>query len=132
VASGVHCGLRRRREDLALIVSDRPASAAAVFTTNLVQAAPILVCRASLEATNGIGRAILVNSGNANACTGEDGLRAARLTAARAAGLLGVQPEMVLVASTGVIGQGSRRRSSKAWGARDSPDREGRPRPRRS
>lgn len=104
-ASGVHCGIRRTRADLALIVSDRPASAAAVFTTNLAKAAPILVSRESLEASGGHARAIVVNAGNANACTGDEGLCAARRTAQRAAGLLGFAPEQVLVASTGVIGQ---------------------------
>ncbi len=104
VAAGVHCGIRRRRADLALVVSDGPASAAAVFTTNRVQAAPILVSRESLAASGGHARAVVVNSGNANACTGEAGLRAARRTADEAARLLEIPPEQVLVASTGVIG----------------------------
>lgn len=105
VASGVHCGIRRKKADLALIVSDRPAAAAAVFTTNLAQAAPVLVSRESLQLTGGRARAILVNAGNANACTGEEGLRAARRTVRRTARLLGVPEREVLVASTGVIGQ---------------------------
>src|SRR5262245_49256834 len=104
-AAGVHCGIRRKRPDLALIVSDRPASAAAVFTRNLAQAAPILVSREHLAASGGTARAIVVNSGNANACTGDEGLAHARLTAARAAELAGVPASQVLVASTGVIGQ---------------------------
>lgn len=104
-ASGVHCGIRRKRSDLALIVSDRTAAAAAVFTTNRAQAAPVLVSREHLEVTGGVARAIVVNAGNANACTGEPGLAAARLTAARTAELLGVPPAQVLVASTGVIGE---------------------------
>ena len=104
VAAGVRCGIRRKRADLALIVSDRPAAAAAVFTTNRVQAAPILVSRENLLASGGSVRAIVVNSGNANACTGEPGLAAARLTVDETARLLGIPPEEVLVASTGVIG----------------------------
>lgn len=109
-ASGVHCGIRRKKLDLALIVSDRPASAACVFTTNLAQAAPILVSREHMALSHGLVRAIVVNAGNANACTGEPGLAAARATAAAAAGLLTsspeqILPEQILVASTGVIGQ---------------------------
>jgi glutamate N-acetyltransferase/amino-acid N-acetyltransferase len=104
LASGVHAGIRKARADLALVVSDRPASAAAVFTTNRVQAAPVLVSRRNLRASGGRARAIVVNSGNANACTGEAGLLAARATADEAARLLGVPPDQVLVASTGVIG----------------------------
>ena len=105
LAAGVHCGIRRRRPDLALLVSERDASAAAVFTTNRVKAAPILVTRDALAASGGRARAVVVNSGNANACTGEPGLAAARRTTAEAARLLGVDPALVLVASTGVIGQ---------------------------
>ena len=104
-ASGIHCGIRRRRPDLALIVSDRPAAAAAVFTRSLAQAAPILVSRNALAASGGIARAVVVNAGNANACTGEPGLLNARRTTARVAELLGLPVEQVLVASTGVIGQ---------------------------
>jgi len=103
-AAGVHCGIRRSQADLALLISDRPASAAALFTTNRVQAAPILASRESLEVSGGYARAIVVNSGNANACTGEPGLVAARRTAEEAARLLEVAPEQVLVSSTGVIG----------------------------
>jgi glutamate N-acetyltransferase/amino-acid N-acetyltransferase len=104
-ASGVSCGIRRKGPDLALLVSDVAASAACVFTTNRVQAAPIAVCREHLAATGGVARAIVANSGNANACTGAPGLAAARRTAREAAALLGVPAEHVLVASTGVIGQ---------------------------
>jgi glutamate N-acetyltransferase/amino-acid N-acetyltransferase len=90
--------------DLALIVSDAPATAAAVFTTNKAQAAPVLVSREHLERTGGTARAIIVNSGCANACTGEDGLRVAREMAAEAANAVGCIADQVLVASTGVIG----------------------------
>ena len=64
--------------DLALLVSDTPATAAAVFTTNRAQAAPVLVSREHLDASGGMARAIVVNSGCANACTGDDGLQDAR------------------------------------------------------
>jgi glutamate N-acetyltransferase / amino-acid N-acetyltransferase len=105
LASSVACGIRRARPDLSLIVSDRPCSAAAVFTRNLVVAAPIVASREALRASGGFARAIVVNSGNANACTGDAGLAAARDTARAAARLLQVDESEVLVASTGVIGQ---------------------------
>ena len=89
--------------DLALIVSDRPATAAGVFTTNRVAADPVLLSRAHLRASSGIARAIVVNAGNAN-CAAPNGRRAAEQTAAAAARLLGIPRSQVLVASTGVIG----------------------------
>jgi glutamate N-acetyltransferase / amino-acid N-acetyltransferase len=104
-AVGVHAGIKLKRRDLALIVSEVEASAAAVYTTNLVQAAPIDVCREHLTATHGKARAILVNSGCANACTGSQGLRDARTMAKLASKVARCPPEQVLVASTGVIGQ---------------------------
>jgi glutamate N-acetyltransferase/amino-acid N-acetyltransferase len=104
-AAGVSAGIKARGGlDLALIVSDRPATAAAVFTTNRAQAAPVLVSREHLAASGGIVRAIVVNSGCANACTGDAGVQVARDTAAEAARHLGCPTEQVLVASTGVIG----------------------------
>jgi glutamate N-acetyltransferase/amino-acid N-acetyltransferase len=105
LASSVACGIRRARPDLSLIVSERPCSAAAVFTRNLVVAAPIVASREALRASGGHARAIVVNSGNANACTGDHGLAAARETARVAARLLHVDESEILVASTGVIGQ---------------------------
>ena len=104
-AAGVHCGIKLEGLDLAVIVSDVPAPTAAVFTTNVAAAAPILVCREHLEQSAGIARAIAVNSGCANACTGEAGLAAAREMAASVAASVGCQTEHALVASTGVIGQ---------------------------
>jgi glutamate N-acetyltransferase/amino-acid N-acetyltransferase len=104
-ACGVACGIRRSSLDLALVVSDRPASAAAVFTRNLVLAAPIVVSKEALEQSGGQARAVVVNAGNANACTGPAGEASARETARHAAELLGTKPAEVLVASTGVIGQ---------------------------
>ncbi|HVB38353.1 MAG TPA: bifunctional glutamate N-acetyltransferase/amino-acid acetyltransferase ArgJ, partial [Vicinamibacterales bacterium] len=90
--------------DLALIVPDAPAAAAAVFTVNRAQAAPIVVSRDHLARTGGHAAAVVVNSGCANACTGEDGVRVARETAAQVARRAGCRPEDVFVASTGVIG----------------------------
>ena len=103
-AAGVHCGIKRVKKDLALLVADGPSACAAVFTKNSVPAAPILVNRLQLERPSRI-RAIAVNSGNANACTGERGLQDAWTMASRTAALLGVGTDEVLVSSTGVIGQ---------------------------
>lgn len=103
-AGGLHCGLKKTtRNDLAAIVCEVPATAAAVYTTNIFQAAPLKVTRESLG--NGTLQAIVVNSGNANACTGEQGeidAYAMRTATARA---LGVKEQDVAVASTGVIGE---------------------------
>ncbi len=104
-ASGVAGGIKANgKPDVALVVSDTAASAAAVFTTNVAQAAPILVSREHLEQSGGIATAVVVNSGCANACTGEDGLRDAREMTRLAAAAIGCAAESVLVASTGVIG----------------------------
>ena len=91
------------RLDLALIFSDVPANVAAVFTTNKVQAAPVVISRQ--RAKNGSCRALLVNSGNANACTGEQGMADALSCGRRTAEALGLPDEELLIASTGVIGQ---------------------------
>ncbi|WP_027369261.1 bifunctional glutamate N-acetyltransferase/amino-acid acetyltransferase ArgJ [Desulfovermiculus halophilus] len=93
------------RRDLGIILSSTPAAAAGVFTTNRFQAAPVLVSRDHLRAGSR-ARAILVNAGQANACTGEEGIRACRTTCGLAARAFGLEPEEVLPASTGVIGQG--------------------------
>jgi glutamate N-acetyltransferase/amino-acid N-acetyltransferase len=103
-AAGVHCGIRRSRKDLALLVSDVPASVAGVFTMNKAQAAPILVDRVQLR-KGGLCSAVVVNSGNANACTGERGLNDAWTMVRNVATALGIPEEQVLVSSTGVIGQ---------------------------
>jgi glutamate N-acetyltransferase/amino-acid N-acetyltransferase len=104
LAGAVAAGIRYQgRPDLALIVSEVPAAAAGVFTTNKVQAAPVLVSKAHLNRAT--VRAIIVNSGIANACTGEPGLEQARAMAHRTARLVKCDPEEVLVASTGVIGR---------------------------
>jgi glutamate N-acetyltransferase / amino-acid N-acetyltransferase len=103
--AGIVSGLRTEpdRRDLAVIISDRPAAAAGVFTQNRVCAAPVQVSRARLPRAD--ARAIVVCSGNANACTGEQGLSDARRMAELAAIELGCSAEQVLVASTGVIGR---------------------------
>jgi glutamate N-acetyltransferase/amino-acid N-acetyltransferase len=103
--AAVHCGVRpdRDRRDLALIVSDTPAAAAGVFTQNRVCAAPVVVCRERLPGAD--MRGVVVCAGNANACTGEQGLADARRMAALAADGVGCRPEQMLVASTGVIGR---------------------------
>jgi len=104
-AAGVAAGIKANNGlDLALIVSDTPAQAAAVFTTNLAVAAPVIVSRDHLAQSGGVARAIIVNSGCANACTGADGMQVARDMAADTARELGCPVEQVLVASTGVIG----------------------------
>jgi glutamate N-acetyltransferase/amino-acid N-acetyltransferase len=104
-AAGISAGIKANgKPDLALLVSDAPAQAAAVFTTNKATAAPVVVSREHLSRSGGLARAIVINSGCANACTGADGLAAARDMATATAGLAGCPVEQVLVASTGVIG----------------------------
>jgi glutamate N-acetyltransferase / amino-acid N-acetyltransferase len=90
------------REDLGLIVSETPAAAAGVFTRNQVKAASVLIDQERIQA--GLGRAILVNSGNANACTGDRGLKDTRTLTHQAATLLAIPEDQVFMASTGVIG----------------------------
>jgi glutamate N-acetyltransferase/amino-acid N-acetyltransferase len=103
--AGIVSGLRSEpdRRDLAVVVSDRPAAAAGVFTRNRVVAAPVRVSRGRLPRAD--ARAVVVCSGNANACTGGQGLADARRMAELVAAELGCSPEQVLVASTGVIGR---------------------------
>lgn len=97
-------GKGKTRDDLALVISERPAAAAGVFTTNLFRAAPVLVAQENLaRAPEGI-RGILINSGQANACTGEEGLAHCRETLDMAAKAAGVDAGSLLPASTGVIG----------------------------
>src|SRR5437660_10222763 len=99
-----YAGIRKQeKDDLALIVSGVPAAAAAVFTTNKVQAAPVKLARANMRASKGICGAILVNSGNAN-CATRSGDKVAANSVKALAKLLKLQPNQVLPASTGVIG----------------------------
>lgn len=104
-AAGLHCGIKASgKPDLALLVSDVPATAAAVFTTNMAQAAPVLVSQEHLAASGGRALAVVTNSGCANACTGPQGMTDAREMTVLTAQGLGCDPRDVLVASTGVIG----------------------------
>ncbi len=103
-AAGIHAGIKKKKKDLAVVVSDHPAVVAGVFTKNKVVAAPLVVDRMQMERSPR-ARAIVVNSGNANACTGERGMKDAWQMVATAASALGVPRDEVLVSSTGVIGQ---------------------------
>jgi len=103
--AGVSAGIKANGGlDLALLVSETPATAAAVFTLNRAQAAPVLISKEHLARSGGVARAVIVNSGCANACTGDAGLQAAREMASETARLAECAVEQVLVASTGVIG----------------------------
>jgi glutamate N-acetyltransferase/amino-acid N-acetyltransferase len=105
-ASAVACGLKAGGAlDLALIASDHPCAAAGVFTTNRVQAAPVLYDREVLARDPAGIRAVIANAGCANACTGERGMADARRMASLAAESVGCEPDQVLVLSTGVIGR---------------------------
>jgi glutamate N-acetyltransferase/amino-acid N-acetyltransferase len=102
-AAGVHCGIRKNgRRDLALVRSLAPATGTAMFTSNRFLAAPVVVSREHLELAQ--PQAIVANSGVANAATGDQGLADARSTAVETARMLGLEPEEVIVLSTGVIG----------------------------
>jgi len=103
-ASGIHCGIRHNhsKKDIALIVSDTPASAAAVYTTNLVKGAPLTVTKNHIS--NGTAQAVICNSGNANTCNA-NGIEVAEKMSELVASSVGVKADDVIVASTGVIGQ---------------------------
>jgi glutamate N-acetyltransferase/amino-acid N-acetyltransferase len=104
-AAGIHCGIKRSEGvyDLALLVSETPATGAGVFTTNLVQGAPVRISRSRVP--RGTIRGVVINSGNANACTGEHGLEDARWMTSLVARGLNCSADDVLVCSTGVIGR---------------------------
>lgn len=104
VAGGMHCGIKKKRLDLGYIVSEVPATVAGVYTTNTFQAAPLIVTQESIAKENKI-QAVIVNSGNANACTGEQGLLDASEMQKEFANELGIQNHLVAVTSTGVIGE---------------------------
>ena len=103
-ANGIHCGIRKNKtkRDLALIVSDVPAAAAGVYTTNLVKGAPLTVTKQNIS--DGFAQAVICNSGNANTCNA-NGIEIAESMCARVAEKTGVDAKDVVVASTGVIGQ---------------------------
>lgn len=101
-AVGLHCGIKKENKDLTLLVCEKGAVAAAVFTTNLTKAAPVVVSQAHLKSP--LIHAVVINSGNANACNGERGYEDVRRTAAKTAELLNISPESVMISSTGIIG----------------------------
>ncbi len=103
-ASGIRAGIRKKRPDVALIVASEGANAAAVFTKNRFQAAPVTLSKAALKKSGGRIRGVVVNAGCANAVTGKEGNAAARRVRTRAAELLGCPEEEIFLASTGVIG----------------------------
>jgi glutamate N-acetyltransferase/amino-acid N-acetyltransferase len=102
-ASGIHCGLKKSAPDMAILYSEFPAVLAAAFTTNRICAAPVKLCRQRLSAGTPV-QAVVINSGNANACTGQPGMDAAKATVDMAAAELGIEDSAVLVCSTGCIG----------------------------
>lgn len=100
---GLNCGIKQSgKSDLVIIYSEVPAATSIMTTTNIVKAAPILWCNKVIS--NPYKQAVIVNSGNANACTGQKGVEAVEITANKVATVLGIKPEDVLVASTGIIG----------------------------
>jgi glutamate N-acetyltransferase/amino-acid N-acetyltransferase len=102
-AAAMNCGIKKRKKDIAVIVSSVPSVACGVFTQNRVKAAPVLISREHLKKT--LAQAVIVNSGNANCCTGREGLKNANAMASLTAKGLGIAKEDVLVASTGIIGK---------------------------
>lgn len=103
-AGGIHCGIKRKRKDLGWIYCNVPANSTAVYTTNLFQAAPLKVTQESIS-SNGKLQGIIVNSGNANSCTGDEGLLNAYMMRKSFANQTGLEEEDVAVVSTGVIGE---------------------------
>ena len=103
-AGSVHCGLKRniKSHDIAIIFSEQPCKAAALFTTNRIAAAPIKYSKKVVQ--NGAVHAIVVNSGNSNACTGKKGYKDAETMAQLTSRHLNIKPDQVIVASTGIIG----------------------------
>ena len=102
LASGVRAGIRKKRPDLGLIVAEDGATAAAVFTRNKFQAAPVLLSKAALKKSGGRVKAVVVNAGCANAVTGKECLQAAKRVRSRAAELLCCGVDEIFLASTGV------------------------------
>ncbi|MEE9200872.1 MAG: bifunctional glutamate N-acetyltransferase/amino-acid acetyltransferase ArgJ [Candidatus Brocadiales bacterium] len=102
-AGAAHCGLKKDGYDVGILLSERPAQAAAMFTTNQIVAAPVVYSREAVQ--KGPISAVVVNSGNANACTGKQGMQDTKTMVAVTASSLSVSPDHVLVASTGIIGE---------------------------
>lgn len=103
-SAGIFCGIKRKRKDLALLYSETACNAAGTFTLNKVKAAPLLVSQAAVKKNQKVN-AVLINSGNANACTGDKGYWDAVIMQQYCAERLKISPDKVLIASTGVIGQ---------------------------
>ncbi len=103
LACGIHCGIKYQKKDLALIFSQAPCLSCGLFTQNKVQAAPLKVTQAHLK--NNRAQAVLINSGNANCCTGKQGISDAYNICYALAGKLGLSIKDVLAASTGIIGK---------------------------
>jgi glutamate N-acetyltransferase/amino-acid N-acetyltransferase len=103
-AAGIFCGIKKKKKDLAMIYSHTLCNAAGTFTLNKVKAAPLLISQELVNKKSKI-KAILVNSGNANACTGDEGLKDAKFSQYYCASSIGINPSEVLISSTGVIGQ---------------------------
>ncbi|MGD8781549.1 MAG: bifunctional glutamate N-acetyltransferase/amino-acid acetyltransferase ArgJ [Ignavibacteria bacterium] len=103
-AAGIHCGIKRKRKDLAVIYSETPCTVAGTFTLNKVKAAPLLVSQKVIEGKKPV-KAVVVNSGNANACTGDTGMYDALVMQVHTAQMLNLEKNEVLISSTGVIGE---------------------------
>ena len=103
LANGIHCGIKKKRKDLSLFYSQKKCKVAALFTKNMVKAAPVKLAQEQLK-EDGLVRAIVVNSGNANCMTGRRGMKDAKRMVKTMANILGVPEEEVLVSSTGIIG----------------------------
>ena len=103
-AGGLHCGIKRKRLDLGWLFSEVPATVAAVYTTNQIQAAPLLVTKESIKISGKI-QGVIVNSGIANACTGDEGYKNALFMRKLFADRIGVDEHLVAVSSTGIIGE---------------------------
>ena len=106
-AGAISCGIKSASDtpDLALLIADQPCVAAATFTTSRTPAAPVLICKEHLAANGNQAQAVIVNSGNANCSTGTRGLRDARTMAGAVAEHYGIDPQLVMVSSTGIIGR---------------------------
>ena len=103
-AAGIHCGIKKRKKDLAIITSEKESLCYACFTQNTMKAAPLKICEENLKSSNNQIKAIIINSGNANACTGDRGYQDAKLMTKTLAKCLNIEVSKTLVSSTGVIG----------------------------
>ncbi len=104
LANGIHCGSKKKRKDLTILYSEKPCRIAAIFTKNVVKAAPVVLAQRQLKKTGHV-RGVIVNSGNANCMTGKRGMEDAKKMVSETAKMLGVGKNEVLVSSTGIIGE---------------------------